>query len=167
MYAFLEKTAVYGREEEYEDGKKYMVTRKNLNAMTAFVTAFFVVASSQLVSIINQALSQTVLLLLLVFSFVLVAGAFHKEDREGFYLRKGWKTTFLIITFIGILFIFLNALGWLDWAYTNLIRVWDSDAIAAIVLIIVLLLAMLYIVSGSSGKKKKKSEDEEEEKKGD
>ena len=52
------------------EGKKY--TKKNLNGVISFVIAFLVVGSSQLVSIINQALAQIVLLLLVSIMFLLL-----------------------------------------------------------------------------------------------
>ena len=60
MFAILEKTKIFG----FED-KEQKYTRKNLNSMVAFVTAFLVVASAKLVAIINETISNVVLLLLL------------------------------------------------------------------------------------------------------
>ena len=60
VYAILEKTKILGTEEI--EGIKY--TRKNLNAMTAFVVAFLVVASSKLVAVVTDVSSQVVVLLL-------------------------------------------------------------------------------------------------------
>ena len=49
IFAILEKTRVLGTEEI--DGKKY--SKKNINAMVAFVMSFLVVASTKLVAVIN------------------------------------------------------------------------------------------------------------------
>lgn len=139
MYAFLEKTKVFGTETYYVDGdptkKSFSGSRRNLNAMVSFVVAFFVIASAQLVAIINQTLAHMVLLLVLVFCFMLVAGSFHKQSDEGFFLKKPWSTIFMVLGFVVILFIFLNALGWLDPMYRWFLRFWDSEAIASLVLI--------------------------------
>jgi len=149
VYAFLEKTKIYGVETYYSDDRsqKWQGSRRNLNAMTAFVAAFFVIASSQLVAVINQTLSHMVLLLLLAFSFILVAGSFQKETDEGFFLQKPWNAIFMVISFIGIAFIFLNALGWLkplgDW----LSRVWTSQAVASLVLIALMVGFILWVTS--------------------
>lgn len=138
IYAFLEKTKVFGTDTYYldEDHKKsFTGSRRNLNAMVSFTIAFFVVASSQLVSIINQTLSHMVLLLVLVFCFVLVAGAFQKQTDDGFFLQKPWKGIFLVITFVAVLFIFLNALGWLEPVYRFILRSGSSEGIATIILL--------------------------------
>ena len=60
VFAILEKTRVFGTEKI--EGNEY--TKKNLNAVTAFVIAFFVVASSKLVEIITTVSSYTVILLM-------------------------------------------------------------------------------------------------------
>ena len=76
VFAILEKTKVLGTEEI--EGKKY--TKKNLNSMVAFVMAFLVVASAQLVRIINETMANIVLLLLISVSFLLLIGSFYRED---------------------------------------------------------------------------------------
>lgn len=164
VYAFLEKTKIFGTEKYYSTKdinreKGFTGTRKNLNAMTSFVIAFFVVASSQLVAVINQALAHMVLLLILVFCFILVAGSFQEQTESGFFLTKGWKNIFMVITFIAILFIFLNALGWLNIVYDWITKVWSSEAVASVVLIGILVGFMYWVTSNPSAKNDKKSED--------
>ncbi|MBU0665798.1 MAG: hypothetical protein ABIC91_06375 [Nanoarchaeota archaeon] len=155
VFAILEKTKVYGVEEV--EGKKY--TKKNLNAMTAFVVSFFVVASSKLVEVILKVSSQVVVLLLLSILFLMLAGSFHKD--EEFYLQKGWNTFFMVLMFIGIVFIFLNALGWLDTAYEFLSGRWDTNAVSAIILLAVVVGFMFYVTRDSnSGKKKKETKED-------
>ena len=46
VFAMLEKTKIYGTEK---DEKGNLVTRKNLNSMTAFVAGFFVVATTAII----------------------------------------------------------------------------------------------------------------------
>ena len=50
VFGVLEKSKIFGTEKT-ADGKNGPYSRKNLNAMVAFCTAFFVVASAQLVSL--------------------------------------------------------------------------------------------------------------------
>ncbi len=149
VYAFLEKSKVLGVETYYNDdgSKSWKASRRNLNAMVAFVTAFFVIASSQLVAVINKTLSHTLILLLLGFTFMLVAGSFYKEgdNDKGFELQEPWKTIFLIISFIAIILIFLNALGWLDKIYRWLTRVWSSEGVAALILVLLMVLFVWWI----------------------
>jgi hypothetical protein len=165
MYAFLEKTKVFGTEtyfafddEHHEKGFKG--SRKNLNSMVSFVVAFFVVASTQLVAVINQTLSQMVLLLVMIFCFILVAGSFAKQTDEGFFLKGTWKNIFMIISFVAIVCIFLNALGWLDMIWQWILRFGTSEVIATIILIGLIVGFMFWVTQDPYQEKKpEKSED--------
>lgn len=159
VFAFLEKTKVYGTEEYWgKDGKKYALPRKNLNSMTAFVIAFFVVASTQLVALISQVTSQIVLVLILIFSLILVMGAFHKETKEGFTPSKTWIIIFEVIAFLSIALIFLHALGWLELIFDFLGSVWTSQAAAALVMIAIIIGFMFFITyEKKPGAEKKES----------
>ena len=105
VFAILEKTKVLGMEEI--DGKKY--TKKNLNAIAAFVISFLVIASSELVEIITSVSSKAVVVLFLSFLFLLLVGSFVKEG-EPIFLEGGWKLLFMIICFVSIVAIFLDAI---------------------------------------------------------
>ena len=65
VFAILEKTAIFGREKPKEGTEE--ITRKNLNAMAAFVMAFFVVAASNIVEVIQSSLPAVTLVLVIVF----------------------------------------------------------------------------------------------------
>lgn len=148
VFAILEKTKIYGTEKV--DGKD--VTRKNLNGMTAFVMAFFVVASTRLVAVINEVLASTVLLLLMSICFLLLAGSFH-SGKEEFFLKKGWNKLFMMIMFVGIVIIFLHALGWLDMIWGSLANNFDSVVVSSIVLLVIVVVAIVYITGGFDRKK--------------
>jgi len=146
VFAILEKTKAFGTEKLGSKDKEY--TRKNLNAMTAFVSAFFVVASTQLVAIVNTVVAHSVLLLLMVILFLMLAGSFH-SGKEEFFLEEGfWRTTFMVIVFAGIVLIFLNALGWLDIIWYNLFFRFDSVTVSSLVLVAVLVGFMVYVTKG-------------------
>ncbi len=155
VFAFLEKTKIYGT-EDYKDegGKTHTVTRKNLNSMTAFVIAFFVVASAQLVSLISEITSNVVLLIVLVFSFTLTIGAFQKQTKDGFFLNKTWTNIFQIIVFIGITLIFLNAMGWLDLIYSYLSSNWTGEIVATAIMVAVFAGFIWYITKDPTPPKK-------------
>ena len=143
-FAILEKTKVLGTEGH--------ATKKNLNAMVAFVVSFLVVASSKLVEIITQVSSQMVVLLMLSVLFLLLIGSFMKEG-EGVHLKGGWQTFFMFLMFIGIVLIFLGAIKNED-GDTLLEVFWDflqgtgsgSAAVGSIVLLIILILVMTYLI---------------------
>ncbi len=147
VFAILEKTKVFGMEEV--DGKKY--TRKNINAIVAFVIAFLVVASSQLVDILTTVSAYTVILLMVSVLFLLLVGSFVKEG-EGVFLEGGWKVFFMIIMFIGIVLIFLSAIktergeSWLEVGWDWISGGRTSNAIGSIVLLLIIILFMVYIV---------------------
>jgi hypothetical protein len=143
VFAILEKTRILGIEEI--EGKKY--TKKNLDALVSFVVAFLVVASTKLVAIINKALANIVLLILLAVFFLLLVGSFSKEGEREF-LAGGWKTVFMIIMFIGIIFIFLDALDWLSPFWKFLTRHWETRWVASLILIIAIILFIIYITRG-------------------
>src|SRR3989338_9518794 len=86
VFAILEKTKVFGMENI--EGKEY--TRKNLNAMTAFVIALLVIGSAQIVDILNIVSSQVVILLFASVFFLLLVGSFSKEEKGGIFLSGGW-----------------------------------------------------------------------------
>jgi hypothetical protein len=142
VFAIFEKTRILGVEEI--DGKKY--PRKNLNSMAAFTISFFVIASSELVEIIAHVSSNVVILLMASVLFLLLVGSFFKEKDEGFFLEKGWQIFFMVIMFIGILLIFLDAVGWLDTLWGFLSEGSGGNAVGSIVLIIIIILFMVYVV---------------------
>jgi hypothetical protein len=152
VFALLEKTKVLGTDTIKDaSGEKAEYTKKSLNAMVAFVTGFFVVASTQLVSVINKSLSQIFLLILLVICFLLVWGSFHEQSKTGFFLdpkkHKFYYNALMAIVFVAIAAIFLNALGWLDVVYNFLKGNWNTDYVAAVIFIIVIIGFMLWITS--------------------
>lgn len=149
MFAVLERTKVFGVEKEKDKER----TRKNLNAMVAFVVSFLVLASSRIVEAITSISSNMILLVMLGVFFLLTIGAFYKEGelgKEG--LPNGWmKTLFLVIMLVGIIVIFMNAIKnedgdtWWDYSINYLDNHWDSTAVASIALIILVVAFMMYI----------------------
>ena len=105
VFAILEKTKVFGTVKIGDS----TYTQKNLNAMTAFVIGFLVIASSKLVAIIADVSSQMVVLLLGSVFFLILVGTFYKEG-EAVFLEKGWKSFFMVIMFLGLAVIFLQAI---------------------------------------------------------
>ncbi len=150
VFAILEKTKVLGVEEM--GGKPY--TKKNLNAITAFVIAFLVVASARLVSVINQAMSHVVILLFLGVSFLILVGLF--MGSKEFTLEKFpmWMNFFLWFMFIGIVLIFLNALGWLQ-DLLNFIRSnYQTDWVSSLLLLVFIVAFMYWVTKPTTEAKK-------------
>jgi len=142
VFAIFEKTKVLGTEKH--DGHEY--TRKNLNAIASFVIAFLVIAAKELVEIINKTVANAVIVLFFSVLFLLLVGSFHKEG-EPMYLQGGWKIAFMIIVFLAISGIFLDAIKTSD-GRTWLQRLGDfsgsgSDELAGSLILLGLIVAFI------------------------
>ena len=152
VFALLEKTRVFGTEHIGD----HEYTKKNLNSLAAFVMAFFVIASARLVQIITQISANVVVLLLVSVSFLLLAGSFAKQTNEGYFLEGKFKGLFMVLMFIGVVFIFLNAIEtgektWLQWLFGWLRDFSTNVSVSAIVLIAIVVGIMYYIGALGSG----------------
>ena len=148
VFALLEKTKVLGTEDGH-------ATKKNLNAIASFVIAFLVIAAKELVAIINETVSKAVIVLFFSVLFLLLVGSFHKEEKEPFYLKGGWKIAFTIIVFLAITGIFLDSIKTSD-GRTWLQRLSDftgsgNDTIAgSVLLLVIVVLFIVYAVKEPS-----------------
>jgi len=155
VFAILEKTAIFGREKPKEGTEE--ITRKNLNAMAAFVMAFFVVASSRLVGIVTEVSANAVILLMASVLFLILVGSFHEEKKEGFFLKDWTKNAFILIMFVGIIVIFLNAIkvesgkSWLELTLDYVADFWSNEVVASIILVIIVVGVMVWLTSKPAG----------------
>ena len=151
VFAILEKTKVLGLDKV--NGKE--LTKKNLNAMVAFVVAFLVIASTQLVAAINTVMANIVLLLILAICFLMLVGTFFGDKEFTLKDFPGWTKFFMALSFIGIVVIFLDALDWLQYVYALFIY-WDAEWAVTIVFFIIILVFMWYVVHDPNPKKEEK-----------
>jgi hypothetical protein len=151
VFAILEKTKVLGVEKI--EGKEY--TKKNINAMVAFVAAFLVIASTQLVSIINEAVANVVLLLILAISFLLLVGVFYGSEEFTLKNSPSWLKFFMVLMFIGVVVIFLNAAGWLAFIL-GAFSAWNVEWTASLILIIIIFGVMWFVYKEPQRGKEKK-----------
>jgi hypothetical protein len=142
MFAILEKTKVLGVDKI----KDVSYSKKNLNATVAFITGFLVVASVQLVNIINEVMANVVLLVLLGISFLMLVGVFYGSEEFTLKDHQGWLKWMIIIMFIGISVIFLNALGWLDAIWTFFSSA-DTSAVGGVIFVLIILGFIVYVTS--------------------
>ena len=168
MYALLERTRVLGVEKVGKDREEY--PKKNLNAMVAFVAGFLVIVSSKLVAIINQTLGQVVLVVIVMVLFLLLAGSFHAESEKAFFIEnKTWKAFLIIVSFLAVVFIFLEAIpgpgkepSFLEWFFKYISGHWNTNWVGALILIILIILFMWWITyqkhPDSSSSENKKGE---------
>jgi hypothetical protein len=156
VFGTLEKSKIFGTEKNHEGKGPY--SRKNLNAMVAFCTAFFVVASAQLVSLINIFVARVALVLVIIIMFMLLVAAMHGEQKEeGFKLEGPWIKFLTFVIFGAVVLIFLDGLGWLApaWAYAT--SYWDSNLMSTIFLFGIVALFIWYVTGSPGGDKDKKS----------
>ncbi len=160
VFALLEKTKILGIQKDMYNKDDTSYAKKNLNSMVAFVIAFFVIASSKLVALINQTVSQIFILLLLAVMFMLVVGTFNKDAEFSF--TKAQQGIFATVMGIAIILIFLNALGWLELAYDFLKINWSGEAVSAIILVL-LMAAFIGFLGKPTKVVEKKKEDKVED----
>jgi len=153
VFAILEKTKILGVEKIGDQ----TITKKNINAIISFVLAFLVIASTQLVAVINQVMSHVVLLLILGVSFLLLVGTFFGDKEFTFEEFPGWTKALMILMFIGIIVIFLNALDWLQYIFVLFVY-WEAEWAAAIIFLIVVIGFIVFITWSPKPNKEKKKE---------
>ena len=150
VFALLEKTRIFGTEKVGENE----FTKKHLNALAAFVMAFFVIASSRLVQLLTEISANVVILMLAGLFFLLLAGTLHQQKPEGYFLEGKFKALFMGIMFAGLAGIFLNALKVDDGrSWLNVLLDWmrgftDNVSVASVVLVAVVIGLMYWITGG-------------------
>ncbi len=95
-----------------------------------------------------------VVLLLLVVLFLLLVGSFYAEGEKSVFLEGGWKTLFMAIVFIGIILIFLDALGFLE-DTLDFLKGGRNEVVGAIILLVVIVIFVGWIVKEPHAKEKK------------
>ena len=153
VYGVLEKSRIFGTEKAV-DGKEY--TRKNLNSMVAFVTGFFVVASAQLVSLINVFVARVALILVILIMYMILVASFHEQQGDkGFSLKDFGGKWLMWLVFIAVILIFLDGLGWLGPAWLYVTGQWDSQLMGTILLFAIVVGFIWFITSAPGGEEKK------------
>jgi hypothetical protein len=164
VFAILEKSRVFGF---YKLDDKTEVTRKNLNAMVAFTMGFIAVASSKVVSIINEGLSNIIIVVISIMSFLLLAGSFFTDGKFLFDDDKyvGLRVGLVVVTLVVTVLIFLNAVktdsgeSWLGVFWKFVSKQWDSTLIGSIVLLGMIIGFMIFVTKGPRGDKPEKDKD--------
>lgn len=154
VFSILEKTRVLGTDEI--EGKKY--SKKSINAIVAFVISFLVVASSNLVRVINEAVANIVLLLIIIIMFLMLIGTMFGSKEVTLENYPGWTKFFMILMFIGIVVIFLQALGWLKYVIGFFVISYQLEWAAALVLIIFIVAFIWYVTKEGKAPSKEKKE---------
>jgi magnesium-transporting ATPase (P-type) len=151
VFAILEKTRILGVDKV--ENKEY--TKKNLNAIVAFVIAFLVIASTTLVRVINEVLANVVLLIVLVVSFLMLVGTFMGSGETTLKDYPGWMKFFMALIFVAILAILLQALGWLQQIIGVIALTPTTDWAATLVLLVIVIIVMVFVTRENTEKSKK------------
>lgn len=150
VYGILEKTKIFGTEES--NGKER--PKKNLNAMFAFVIAFFVLAAKEIVASIQTSLPMVALVLVAIICFLMLVGSFVSGEKEFNFMDtfKGWQGGIAIVFIIAILAIFANSFGLLDTLY-KYISGGGNDFFIISVFLSVIGGIVLFVFNSDSGSK--------------
>ena len=141
IFAVLEKTRILGAEGDKEKAKT------NINSLVAFTIALFVVATKEIVRAIQVSLPQVALILIILISFLLLAGSFMK-DKFSLEERGFWKHFLTITSFLAIITIFLNAFGWLNPVLDYIRDKWQDTFVVSIIFLGVVIGAIYFVMSG-------------------
>jgi hypothetical protein len=142
IFAVLEKTKIFGTEEV--GGKQ--IPRKNINSMVAFVIALFFVAATKIVKAIQISLPQVALILVIIISFLLLAGSLIGGEEKSFKLGGTWVVLITIILFVAIVAVFFNAFGWLNPVLDYIKEHWEDTFIVSVIFFAIMIGTIIYIV---------------------
>lgn len=148
IFGILEKTKVFGKEGDD--------SRKNLNAMVAFTVAFFVVAATQIVALMQTALPYMMFLLVLIIMFMILFGATIGEGELNLweqFTNKKTKGIFAFGIFIAIIAIVLGAMGMLESLIDWLFLYVTGPVLSTVILLLVVGIFMWIVVGGKDEKK--------------
>ncbi len=149
VFAILEKTRILGIEGESKGG----VPKKNLNAMVSFVFALIVVATNKVVTAINTALPNVVLLLVVFVSFLLLISTFAKSEELDFRnLHKGLYNFFVFVSLFAIIIIFLGSItnsagqSWLSYAWDYGMNNFQGAIVSSLLFFGILIGSIIWVV---------------------
>lgn len=131
-FGVLEKTRIFGT----ETFKGQEIGKKNINAMVAFVIAFFVLAAKEVVASIQVSIPLVALILVAIVSLLMLVGIFigSNEHLNFFEMFSGFKGYIVGVLILAVAAIFFESFGWLD-PIMNFIFGSGSDVFLTIVFV--------------------------------
>ena len=154
VFAILEKTMILGS----DNGKP----KKNVDSMVSFILALLVVASNKIVTAINIAMPNIILLMVISISFLMLIGTFATTGEFNF--KQGHPTyyaAFVAFLLAGTIIIFLYAIkldsgkSWLEYSYDYVMRSWGGSIVSSFLLLAIIIGAILFITRGTDKKEGK------------
>ena len=140
MFAILQKTKILGE-------------KKELDAMVAFVVGMLVTGTNKVVTIINDALPNIVVLVVGIIGFLILVGTFYKEGTFDFTTtHTKYVAGLSAALFLAIIAIFFNAIRtetgytWLEVILKYVFENFTGTVVTSIVFLIVVIGAIYFIV---------------------
>lgn len=151
VYATLQKTKILGKDQA------------NLDSMVAFVIGLLVVAATKVVGIINEALPQVMVLVIVGLSFLMMIGIFANPEKSFFEeLTPGFKYGLMIVMSFAVVLIFLGTIknskgeSWLEFAWNFTINNWNGAVVGSLIFLLVIVGAIWFIIGGKKETNKDK-----------
>ena len=151
VFAILEKTMILGKDES---GKP----KKNVNSMVAFSIALFVVAASNVVAILQQALPLVTLVLIVIISLMLLIGSFMETGEFSFKDYKYTRYLLVFVIIIGITLIFAGSINLdtgesvLDYVLDYVKANWLTGPVfSGVVFLAIIILVIIYVLDALPG----------------
>tara|TARA_Y100000310_G_C20678945_1_gene814739 strand:+ start:1201 stop:1770 length:570 start_codon:yes stop_codon:yes gene_type:complete len=148
IFAILEKTRILGVEK---DG----IPKKNLNSMVAFVFALLVVATNKIVTALNTALPNVVLLVVISISFLILIGIFRSDKEfEFFDEHPGYYGGFIAFFLIAVIWIFLDAIprddgiSWGDYLFDYIFTNASGAVVTSLIFLGIIIGVIAYVTKG-------------------
>lgn len=149
VFAILEKTRILGVEKI--DNVEH--PKKNLNAMVAFVAALMVISTNKVITALQIALPNIVLILFLIICFMLLVGSFYKTGEFELNKTSKWTKAFTALVFIGVLLIFANSMildngySWLEYAFYYAADHFSETIVTSIIFTVIAIASIYFIVT--------------------
>ncbi len=155
IFAILEKTKILGVEKTKEEES----TKKSLNTIVAFVIAMLVVAANKIVTAINTALPNVVLVIITFFSFLLMIGIFMGTGEFNFSDKhKKTMLGFMAVSLIVLALIIFDSIrldasrSWLDFILEYVTNNLNGPVVTSAIFLLIALGAVFYITKPNTSK---------------
>jgi len=148
VFAILEKTMILGKEGTGDSAKP----RASINAMVSFSVALFVVAATIIVSAIRESLPMVVLVLIVIISFMMLAGSFMGSGEFSFKENKFWRIFLTVLMFVSVILIFMSVIktdsgvSWLKYSYDYVTSNWATGPVVSGIVFLVIIVASIYFI---------------------
>ena len=142
-FAVLEKTEIFGKD------------KKNINSMIAFVIGLLFVTVPKVVTVVQEALPNIGIMLVVLMSFMMLVGFFVVQSDKGehFFEKQVFlKWLFIIFVLVGVSIIFMDAIGWWEDIWEGGGDFWSSTAGVTILFLAIIVGAILLIAKDWSKK---------------